>query len=102
MNTGSDRDAPFRYFLVRRWQGMRWSEEMDSLVVEEPLEIRLNNQTLAVIMRTPGDEFELALGFLLAEGFLSQVDYSTFEINTSKIWWRRFNNGLVFVNPNDQ
>ena len=42
----------------------------DSVVVEEPLEIRVGAETLAVTMRTPGDDAHLALGFLLAEGLI--------------------------------
>jgi FdhD protein len=43
----------------------------DTLVVEEPLEIRLNGKSLAVTMRTPGSELELALGFLYTEGIIA-------------------------------
>ena len=39
----------------------------DQLAVEEPLEIRLGGQSLAVTMRTPGHDEELVAGFLLAE-----------------------------------
>ncbi|MBK7820328.1 MAG: formate dehydrogenase accessory sulfurtransferase FdhD [Tessaracoccus sp.] len=42
----------------------------DTLVVEEPLEIRLNGTPLAVTMRTPGDDVDLAHGFLLTEGVI--------------------------------
>lgn len=42
----------------------------DEVVVEEPLEIRLNNVSVVVTMRTPGDDFDLAAGFLLSEGIL--------------------------------
>jgi FdhD protein len=42
--------------------------ERDELAVEEPLEIRVNGEPIAVTMRTPGHDEELALGFLLAEG----------------------------------
>ncbi|MDQ3985762.1 MAG: formate dehydrogenase accessory sulfurtransferase FdhD [Actinomycetota bacterium] len=47
----------------------------DSLATEEPMEIRLlagnSQETLAVTMRTPGSDFELAAGFLYGEGILS-------------------------------
>ncbi|GAA2411817.1 formate dehydrogenase accessory sulfurtransferase FdhD [Streptomyces glaucosporus] len=46
------------------------SERPDTLVAEEPLEIRLNGEPLAVTMRTPGDDFALAAGFLVSEGVL--------------------------------
>ena len=42
--------------------------ESDRLAVEEPLEIRINGEAVAVTMRTPGDDEELALGFCLTEG----------------------------------
>jgi FdhD protein len=47
------------------------SEEL--VAVEEPLEIRVAGQTLAVTMRTPGDDAALALGFLFAEGVLGSM-----------------------------
>jgi FdhD protein len=43
----------------------------DSLVAEEPLEIRVGGRPLAVTMRTPGNDFELAAGFLLTEGLIA-------------------------------
>ena len=40
----------------------------DALAVEEPMEIRVGGQSLTVTMRTPGDDFDLAVGFLVGEG----------------------------------
>ena len=51
---------------VLRLPGER--RERDSVAVEEPLEIRVNGAPVAVTMRTPGHDEELALGFLLSEG----------------------------------
>ncbi|MGL5866374.1 MAG: formate dehydrogenase accessory sulfurtransferase FdhD [Dermatophilaceae bacterium] len=45
----------------------------DVVVVEEPLEIRVGSQVVTTTMRTPGDDFDLALGYLLTEGLLSSV-----------------------------
>jgi FdhD protein len=42
----------------------------DTLVVEEPLEIRVGGRALAVTMRTPGDDIDLVHGFLLTEGVI--------------------------------
>ena len=42
----------------------------DSVAVEEPLEIRVDGDPLAVTMRTPGNDEELALGFLYGEGLI--------------------------------
>jgi FdhD protein len=44
------------------------ASERDDVAVEEPLEIRVNGEPVAVTMRTPGHDEELALGFCLSEG----------------------------------
>jgi FdhD protein len=46
----------------------------DTVTVEEPLEIRVDARALAVTMRTPGDDFDLTIGFLVTEGLLSGAD----------------------------
>ncbi|PWV52195.1 formate dehydrogenase accessory sulfurtransferase FdhD [Nocardiopsis sp. L17-MgMaSL7] len=48
------------------------SERIDTLVVEEPLEIRLDGAPLSITMRTPGSDFDLAAGFLVSEGVVSE------------------------------
>lgn len=47
-------------------------ERPDTLVVEEPLEIRVGGRALVVTMRTPGDDMDLAAGFLVSEGVVSE------------------------------
>ena len=44
----------------------------ETLVVEEPLEIRVNGTAVTVTMRTPGSDIELAQGFLLTEGVVTR------------------------------
>jgi FdhD protein len=43
-------------------------ERVDTLAVEEPLEIRVDGHAVSVTMRTPGEDLDLALGFLTTEG----------------------------------
>jgi FdhD protein len=50
------------------------TSERDELAVEEPLEIRVDGEALAVTMRTPGDDEELAVGFLAGEGLIGGPD----------------------------
>jgi FdhD protein len=53
---------------VRKWSAGEWSEAPDAVVTEEPLQLLLDGQPLSVVMRTPGDDIELALGLMFAEG----------------------------------
>jgi FdhD protein len=46
--------------------------ERDEIAVEEPLEIRVDGEALSVTMRTPGNDEELALGFLYGEGLINE------------------------------
>ena len=48
-------------------------ERGEALAVEEPLEIRVNGESLTVTMRTPGDDFALIAGFLFAESLISSA-----------------------------
>ncbi len=59
---------PYTSARVRVVRLPRGEAEQDSVAVEEPLEIRVNGTSVAVTMRTPGHDEELALGFLLSEG----------------------------------
>ena len=59
---------------IIRWNRSKPTHVEDELVVEEPLEIRVGQQSLIVIMRTPGHDFELAAGFLYTESLINSVD----------------------------
>lgn len=48
--------------------------QRDEVAIEEPLEIRVDGRALAVTMRTPGQDEELAVGFLLGEGLIAAAD----------------------------
>jgi FdhD protein len=50
------------------------STRPDTLVAEEPLEIRLCGKPLAITMRTPGDDFALSAGFLVSEGVVGRAE----------------------------
>lgn len=55
---------------VTEWSDGAARSVQDTLAVEEPLEIRIDGAPLAVTMRTPGHDVELAAGFLLTEGII--------------------------------
>jgi len=59
---------------VTHWKEYVQQQREDHVTVEEPFEVRLNHRNLAVIMRTPGHDRELAMGFLLTERVIHQVD----------------------------
>ncbi len=62
-------------FPIHRWQRAGAPQEIaDELAVEEPLEIRVNGRSVAVTMRTPGHDRELAVGFLFSEGVMRSAD----------------------------
>jgi FdhD protein len=57
-------DPPHLYRQIER------DGEPDAVAIEEPLEIRVDGEPLSVTMRTPGNDEELALGFLYGEGLI--------------------------------
>ena len=58
---------------IWRWEkGRRLRRWPDELAQEEPLEIRVDDRAVAVTMRTPGHDEELAVGFLVSEGLIDR------------------------------
>lgn len=68
----NDEARILRRYRVTHVDGAEARTDLDPVSVEEPLEIRVGAQTIAVTMRTPGHDFELAAGFLATEGVVSK------------------------------
>jgi FdhD protein len=73
--------AGFAKTKITRYSGLHGAEtENDLLAVEEPLEIRLQfpgvpkHKAISITMRTPGDDFDLAAGFLFTEGIINSPE----------------------------
>jgi FdhD protein len=60
-------ELELEHLMIRR---IEHDGVIDEVAVEEPLEIRVDGESLAVTMRTPGQDEELALGFLYGEGLI--------------------------------
>ena len=66
---------------IARWRGGERSDEEDQVAAEEPLQLSLDGTPLSIVMRTPGNDLELALGLLLAE----QVIRSLADVRSARI-----------------
>src|SRR5947209_757801 len=66
---------------LSRYEHATLRESLDDVAAEEPLEIRVEGETLAIVMRTPGHDRELAAGFLLTEGII-ETAADLFDITT--------------------
>ena len=67
------RGAALQTIGVTRGGALLAPSTEDDVVVEEPLDIRVSGDTLAITMRTPGHDRELVLGFLWAEGVIASL-----------------------------
>ena len=93
---------------VQRLRGGAWTRADDVLAAEEPLEMRLIwkegrktvTRSIAVTMRTPGNDFELAAGFLHGEGILaSREDVADISYCTDEDEEQAFNIVTVTLRP---
>jgi len=66
---------------IARWRAGERSDEEDQVAAEEPLQLSLDGTPLSIVMRTPGNDLELALGLLLAE----QVIRSLADVRSARI-----------------
>src|ERR1700755_2847474 len=80
-----------RSVSLLRYASGATTEQPDNVAVEEPLEIRMEGHAVAVVMRTPGHDRELAAGFALTEGIVSSRQ-DIFEITSC----------LTTAHPTDQ
>lgn len=96
----SERERPGRTIEtdVIALDGTERTRKYDAVVTEEPLELRLaaagSTRTLAVTMRTPGNDFELAAGFAHGEGIVksrSEIDGLTYCLDSSVEPDQRYN-----------
>ncbi|MFC4149304.1 formate dehydrogenase accessory sulfurtransferase FdhD [Micromonospora mangrovi] len=87
MGRATDRRGVQRIDLDAAGDGRARVRRQDTLAVEEPLEIRVGpggpgrRKPLAVTMRTPGDDLDLAIGFLLTEGLIGSAD----DVHTAQL-----------------
>ncbi|WP_319459249.1 formate dehydrogenase accessory sulfurtransferase FdhD [Micromonospora sp. RTP1Z1] len=87
MGRATDRRGVLRIDLDAAANGRTRVKRQDTLAVEEPLEIRVGpagpgrRRPLAVTMRTPGDDLDLAIGFLLTEGLIRSTD----DVHTAQL-----------------
>lgn len=71
--SGDPRSRAYEVLRLRAGQAV---DGRDAVSVEEPLEIRVLGKPIAVVMRTPGDDLDLAAGFVVTEGIVSPDDLS--------------------------
>jgi len=73
-NTASNTSASSTQRPIQRLDDAGLQPTDDHLAVEEPLEIRIGDEPIAVTMRTPGHDEDLAAGFCLTEGIIEEPD----------------------------
>ena len=85
-------DEQFNKIISRRFSNNKISLQTDFVAVERPLELTMStsdgySENLAILMRTPGDDKKLILGFLFSEGILSAKELKDVkcEISENKI-----------------
>jgi len=76
---------------VARWRTGEWRDDHDQVAAEEPLQLSLDGAPLSIVMRTPGNDLELTLGLLWAEGVIRSLDdVARVLIEWQAHWCRRY------------
>src|SRR5436189_3050314 len=70
VNNASRASGAVYISILRCGSSREWEQSSDQVAREEPLEIRVRGKSVAVTMRTPGRDRELAAGFLVTEGVI--------------------------------
>ncbi len=89
----NNRDSAKAIEVVKYRAGKPLPAEPDEVATEEPLEIRIEGQSVAVVMRTPGHDRELAAGFVLTEGIVRE-GADIFEITSCLTKGESAGNGI--------
>ncbi len=76
-----NRETAQRIDVVKYRDSEARPEQADEVAIEEPLELRIEGRSIAVVMRTPGHDRELAAGFALTEGIVREAS-EIFEITS--------------------
>lgn len=79
-------------FSIQKYTPRGYRTVQDTTAAEEPLQITLDGVPVAVVMRTPGDDHALIMGFLITEGIVESVE----QISRVDLEWKK-NHGLVFL-----
>ena len=98
-------DDPMLQMPVEKVTGPISIQALDSLAIEEPLEIQLNygasnsrqTKSISVTMRTPGNDFDLAAGFLMTEGVIQDAN----DIEQMSYAGHAFSSGELFPQTMD-
>jgi FdhD protein len=71
---------------ISRWRDQHWTQEQDNLAVEMPVALEFNDVSHAVMLATPCDLENFALGFALSEGIVeSRAEFSRAEVEVSEL-----------------
>ena len=83
---------PSKHFSIWKFSSDGYEEKIDHLAVEEPLQVVIDGRALAVLMRTPGDDELLTIGFLKTEGIIQNIaQIARIDLDT------RDNHAFVFL-----